>query len=257
MEWREAGSGPALVLLHGIGSGAASWDAQLDALSTQFRVIAWNAPGYGGSSPLQQALPMAIDYAQALAHLLARLDVKEPTVVGHSLGALVAAAYAAQPEAQVKAMVLASPARGYGSASPEARQAKVNERVELVTRLGVRDMAEQRAAALCAPGASAHVIEQVRSNMAHVTPAGYAQAAHMLGHDDLTVHLRQSKTLRAVLCGELDKTTPPAACAQVARDMKVPFHLLLGVAHACYVEDAAQFNSTLLNCLHVAGRDHG
>ena len=41
----EAGQGPPLLLLHGIGSGAASWGAQIDAFSNRYRVIAWNAPG--------------------------------------------------------------------------------------------------------------------------------------------------------------------------------------------------------------------
>lgn len=267
--WREQGQGQALVLLHGIGSGAASWAAQLDALSQDFRVIAWDAPGYGGSAPLPNPEPMAADYAQALQEFLQTLQVREPIVVGHSLGALIAAAFAARADAAVKSLVLVSPARGYGSAPPETRQAKLNERLELIARLGVVGMAEQRAAALCAPNASAAVVEQVRNNMARVTPGGYAQAAHMLAHDDLTTHLRRladqnvsqntglNHGLRAVLCGDLDKTTPPAACEQVARDLNVPFHLLRGVAHACYVEDPAQFNAALLSCLLPAAPTHG
>jgi pimeloyl-ACP methyl ester carboxylesterase len=52
----EAGSGPPLVLLHGIGSAAASFRYQLEALSARFRVAAWDAPGYGASTAL--AIPM-------------------------------------------------------------------------------------------------------------------------------------------------------------------------------------------------------
>jgi pimeloyl-ACP methyl ester carboxylesterase len=65
--WLEAGEGPALVLLHGIGSGARSWRAQLDGLSDRFRTIAWNAPGYGESSPLAPDAPSGSPVVISLA----------------------------------------------------------------------------------------------------------------------------------------------------------------------------------------------
>ena len=49
MAFHQCGSGEPLVLLHGIGSGARSWRQQVASLSGRHRVIAWDAPGYGGS----------------------------------------------------------------------------------------------------------------------------------------------------------------------------------------------------------------
>lgn len=247
--WREAGEGPALVLLHGIGSGSGSWVGQFAGLAADFRVIAWDAPGYGGSAALPQAEPLAHDYARALSELLDHLNIRELVLVGHSLGAIVAAAWAAQPTASLRSLVLASPARGYGTSAPAQRAAKHRERVELVRRLGVEGMAAQRSANLCAPGAAVEVIEQVRWNMARATAVGYGQAAYMLANDDLASHLRRVTAPITVLCGELDTVTPPAACEQVARDVAAPFVRLRGVAHACYVEDAGQFNTALRACL--------
>lgn len=247
--WREAGTGPALVLLHGIGSGAASWAAQFDAFAATHRVIAWDAPGYGESAPLTTTTPLAGDYADALAQLLTAARVQTPVVLGHSLGALVAAAWAGRDDAQAAALVLASPARGYGKAAPEVRAAKFRERLQLVESLGVEGMAAQRSANLCAPGASADVLERVRANMARVTSGGYVQAAYMLAHDDLATRLASVTALRGVLCGDLDRVTPPAACEDVARQAAVPFVLIRGTGHACYVEDPAQFNAALRDCL--------
>ncbi len=250
LAWREAGPGSAaqaLVLLHGIGSGSASWAAQLDAFSPTQRVIAWDAPGYGGSDCLPNPQPLANDYAAALLVLLQALGIKHCVLVGHSLGAIVAAA--AHSRLNVQTLVLASPARGYGLAAPEVRAQKWQERMNLVQRLGVQGMAEQRAAHLCAPGASADVIAQVQQNMALVTPQGYAQAAHMLAFDDLLGHLQGATVSTTVLCGALDRVTPPAACQQLAQAINAPFIALHGVAHACYVEDPAQFNAALLSCL--------
>jgi len=72
ISYRESGAKdlPALVLLHGIGSTSAAWRLQYGPLSEQFRVIGWDAPGYGDSKPLPQEAPSAEAYAHALARLL-------------------------------------------------------------------------------------------------------------------------------------------------------------------------------------------
>ncbi len=61
-----------------------------------YRVLAWDMPGYG-ESPMLAATPAdAGDYADALARMLDRAGVEQTILVGHSLGALVAAAFAAK-----------------------------------------------------------------------------------------------------------------------------------------------------------------
>jgi pimeloyl-ACP methyl ester carboxylesterase len=249
LAWREAGQGPALVLLHGIGSGAASWAGQFEAFAPSHRVVAWDAPGYGTSVALPRAQPRAIDYAHALDALLDRLGIDEALVLGHSLGAIVAAAWCATAKRRARGLVLASPARGYAGAAAEVRETKFRERVQMVERLGVEGLARERSAALCAPQASVESVTAVRENMARITPGGYAQAAWMLSNEDLLTHLRDTPPPLAVLCGEHDRTTPPDACERVARETGAPFVLLRGVAHACYVEDAAQFNAAVAHAL--------
>jgi pimeloyl-ACP methyl ester carboxylesterase len=159
----------------------------------------------------------------------------------------------------VGALVLASPARGYGQSEPALREAKYRERIELVERLGIEGLSATRAAGLCAPGADAQAIEQVRWNMALATPGGYVQAAHLLAHDDLMTHLRQAPAPRAVLCGEHDRVTPPQQCEALAQEAGAPFVRLPGVGHACYVEDACRFNDALDRCLSstLQGAFHG
>jgi pimeloyl-ACP methyl ester carboxylesterase len=85
----EAGTGPALVLLHSSASGAHQWQA-LTALMQHRRVIAPNLYGYGGTSPWIAPAPQTI--ADQAALVLAVLeDVDGPVdLVGHSFGALIA-----------------------------------------------------------------------------------------------------------------------------------------------------------------------
>ncbi|HHW1798941.1 TPA: alpha/beta fold hydrolase, partial [Pseudomonas aeruginosa] len=104
---RECGQGPVVVLLHGIGSGSASWLHCAQRLAAGNRVIAWDAPGYGLSTPLPPARPKACDYAACLELLLDALGVESCLLVGHSLGALMATAYAAGiGAARVRRLVL-------------------------------------------------------------------------------------------------------------------------------------------------------
>ena len=82
VSYRSGGSqGPVIVLLHGISSGAASWLPCASLLAARARVIAWDAPGYGNSTPLPQAEPKASDYALRLEGMLRALGVRPDLVV--------------------------------------------------------------------------------------------------------------------------------------------------------------------------------
>jgi pimeloyl-ACP methyl ester carboxylesterase len=114
----EAGSGPPLVLLHGIGSAAASFRYQLEALSARFRVVAWDSPGYGASTPLAIEHPDTSDYAAALDAWLGALGIDRCHLVGQSLGTLIAARFAAEQPRRVLNLTLAGVARGHGRLPP-------------------------------------------------------------------------------------------------------------------------------------------
>lgn len=80
-----AGDGPTIVLIHGVGLRAEAWDAQIDALSCHFRVVAIDMPGHGESAALP-APPTLSDYSKTVATCLETPCV----VVGHSFGAMIA-----------------------------------------------------------------------------------------------------------------------------------------------------------------------
>jgi pimeloyl-ACP methyl ester carboxylesterase len=83
ISYREVGAGQALVFLHGIGSGSASFVNQLESLKG-YRLIAWDAPGYGESEFLKNEKPLPADYAAALHAFLDRLLLKDVVLVGRS-----------------------------------------------------------------------------------------------------------------------------------------------------------------------------
>ena len=126
--YREAGDWetPLMMLLHGIGSGSGSWGYLMDHFKDRYRLIAWDAPGYNISTPLPEDKPGALGYARALGRFLDTIGVRPAVMIGHSLGAMVAGAYAAEVNPDVPALILGDPANGYGEAAPEIRDRNFN-----------------------------------------------------------------------------------------------------------------------------------
>lgn len=160
--FREQGCGVPLTLLHGISSGAASWHKQM-ALPG-YRVLAWDMPGYGESPMLAAAPADAGDYADALALMLDRAGVEQTVLVGHSLGALVAAAFAAKYPQRVLYLVLADVAQGYGQAEVAQRENVWLGRQQQIAQ-GGEAMAQGRAAKLLRPGAREADVATVAAGM--------------------------------------------------------------------------------------------
>jgi pimeloyl-ACP methyl ester carboxylesterase len=239
---RECGAGPAIVCLHGIGSGSASWLDTALLLEGEARLIAWDAPGYGASTPLATEAPTAHDYAQRLHGLLDALDIRSYVLVGHSLGALMAAS-AARPgsplASRISKLLLISPAAGYGAAGRAEAQARVRaERLGALAELGIAGMAAKRSGRLLSEHASETARQWVRWNMARLHEAGYRHAVELLCGADLLADLPPAMPVR-VACGALDVVTTPEACAEVAKQCGVPLELLPHAGHASYVEQPA------------------
>ncbi|MGB8328838.1 MAG: alpha/beta fold hydrolase [Polyangiales bacterium] len=101
------GSGPAVLLIHGIGDSADSWLELIPALARTHTVIAPDLLGHGDSDKPRADYSIAA-YANAMRDLLSVLDIERVTVVGHSLGGGVAMQFAYQFPERCERLVLVS-----------------------------------------------------------------------------------------------------------------------------------------------------
>lgn len=225
-----------LVLLHGIGSGAASWVQQLETLGAAQRVLAWDAPGYGESTPVTAASPCGADYADVLRGWLDALGIERCVLVGHSLGAIMAGAFAVAHPERVAGLLLLSPAGGYGSATAVLRDSKRDQRLKMLAELGPEGLAEQRSANMLSAHADETARAWVRWNMARIVPHGYAQATHLLANADLAADLARFNGRVAVAVGADDTITPPSACERLAQIARTRLQIVPRAGHAGYVE---------------------
>ena len=110
LHFLDRGFGAPVVLLHGLGSMVE--DFELSGLfglaARQFRVVAFDRPGYGYSTRPRGTAWTPRAQARLLHAALEKLGIARPVILGHSWGTLVALAYALEYPAQLRALVLAS-----------------------------------------------------------------------------------------------------------------------------------------------------
>lgn len=255
-----SGPGPTVLLLHGIGSNAWSFTEVLNALPAQLNVLAWNAPGYLSSEPLKEHWPIPEDYAQALGRFLDELGVKKVSILGHSLGTLMAAAYAQLFPERVEGLILASAANGYGVAAGGDMPEKVAARITELERLGPEAFARSRAANLVySPTHHSEIVARVETAMEEVNPKGYAQAVRMLASGDLPNMLRTVSVRPAFIIGDQDKITPLSqteAARQAWRSEHGDEPTLVTIrdaGHAVYVQNPTKFAKAVTELLALSG----
>ena len=103
--YRIAGSGPVLLLIHGVGDNSTTWEPIHSRLARRFTVIAPDLLGHGKSDKPRADYSVAA-YANGMRDLLTVLDIEQATVVGHSLGGGVAMQFAYQFPQLVERLIL-------------------------------------------------------------------------------------------------------------------------------------------------------
>jgi very-short-patch-repair endonuclease/predicted alpha/beta hydrolase family esterase len=215
------------------------------------RILAWDAPGYGQSSPISAAQNgSALAYSERMWSWLDALNITEPiSLVGQSLGCIMAAAAASLQPTRVAQLTLLAPALGYGNATPQVRESKRDERIKNVEALGMPGMAEKRASAMLAPNASAGKIQSVRETMAAIPAAGYIAATHLLADSDLKTLLANLNNPITIAAGRSDTITPYAQCKAFASEMKSLFVTLGDAGHASPTDEPALVNALIASSL--------
>jgi pimeloyl-ACP methyl ester carboxylesterase len=105
LHYMQAGSGPAVLLLHGYAETSRMWIPAIPVLAQKFTVIAPDLPGIGDSGIPSDGLNMKTS-AMRIHSLVRSLGIEKARVVGHDIGLMVAYAYAAQFPSETEKLVL-------------------------------------------------------------------------------------------------------------------------------------------------------
>jgi pimeloyl-ACP methyl ester carboxylesterase len=152
----KAGSGPAMLLLHGLGCDHTTWAPVISALARRFTVIAPDLLGHGLSDKPRADYSVG-GYANGMRDLLTVLGIDKVTVVGHSLGGGVAMQFAYQFPERTERMILVAPGGLGREVNPAIRAVTLpgfNQAMGVATLPGVRQAAKLGLRGLAASGLS-------------------------------------------------------------------------------------------------------
>ncbi len=241
----DAGEGPALLLLHGHPFARRMWAPQLRALSTDFRVLAPDLPGYGESPPRGAKMGMD-ELADAALRFLDACDVTRAVVIGLSMGGLVAMELALRAPDRVNGVVLAATTAASVTPTEAAERRETADRLE---RDGMLDLTLEMGGRLFGPAArrDPEIVEPVLSMMLRTSPAGAAAALRgRAERPDYRVLLPGLQVPALVIAGDHDAYADEAVVAELVGAIPHPQVIRLpGTGHLPNLEAPAAFDAAV------------
>jgi 3-oxoadipate enol-lactonase len=210
----EAGRGPALLLIHGLGWDHSLWNPTVARLAPHYRVIAADSRGHGGTDKPDGPYDMemlARDYA-ALADALGLTDI---CVIGLSQGGMIAQCLALMRPELVSALILISTSC---KSAPSLRD-NMEARIAAMEEAGPEAAAGIAAESIFAPAWRAANEAEVKRFVAwrSAMPAAPLTAATRALYDfNLSGDLPRIAVPTLVVAGEKDTLTPPAGMEEIA-----------------------------------------
>jgi len=191
--FERAGSGPAVALAHGfVGDARSTWGSQIDALSDEFTVIAWDAPGAGGSTDPPEDFGMDA-FADCLAGLLRALRIERANLVGLSFGAALVLAAFHRHRGLASSLTLVSGYAGWlGSLGSEAADERLARSLD-ASRLMPDQFVAAMAPSMFSSSAEGHLVASFLDSVRAFRPSGframarasYPDQSHVLAEVDI------------------------------------------------------------------------
>ncbi len=239
--WREAGSGPVVVFLHGLGGTRTAWGPQLRGLSHRFRCVAWDMPGYGDSEPLT---PLTFDgVADRLNRLFDVLEADTVDLVGFSFGGMHALHTALAYPARIRRMVLADTSPAFGLDGTKADDWIRQRLAPIEAGASPADAAEAVVDAITADPLVGRERAETIEAFGQISSRGFTAAVRCLPSHDVRDRLAEISQPCRVLVGELDRETPPAYAAALAEGLPhAELQVIDGAGHLTPAEAPDEFN---------------
>jgi pimeloyl-ACP methyl ester carboxylesterase len=251
--YERAGTGTPIVLLHGyVGDGPSVWRHQIDALSDEYTVVAWDAPGAGGSSDPPETF--GIDgYADCLARFIEVLQLGPAHIVGLSFGGALGIALQRHHRSLTTSLVLASAYAGWcGSLDREVAEQRLTQAYVLSERSPV-EVVEALLPTMFALPVDKADVDAFRAAVEAVHPAGF-RAMASASAEDLRDVPPTIDVPTLLIYGDNDERAP----MHVARQLHAAIGgsrlvMLSGAGHVCNVELPERFNHEVRRFLAEVG----
>ena len=245
--YESRGEGPPVVFLHGLGSDLHLWYAVMEALSVNHHVIAMDLRGHGRTGGGRANVTLKT-WAQDVESLLDALELPAVTLVGHSLGTLIAQLVAGARPELVDQLVLVG---GISSFEPPQKQAYL-DRADQVERDGLDALADAWVTGALSPrtrGRLPQVAGLLRDVFLRNDPKQYARACRALAKAP-SIDRGQLGQPTLLIVGDHDRSTPMAMTERLHREIPVSrVKVISSAAHYVPLEQPDQVATAILEFL--------
>lgn len=232
---RRSGTGDSNVLLHGVGADIETWDGVVAAHGDGFDVLSLDQRGHGRSD--KPSGPLVLDDSVEDLHgVLNALELSTISLVGFSLGGLVAQAFALKYPERLNKLALISTVAG----RTDEERARVLARAETLSQQGAGAHLSEAVTRWFTDGFIASrpdVLEWRRQKSLQNDPAAYAAAYRVLAESDLADEIHRITAPTLVMTGECDAgSTPRMAELLAARIPRAECVILPELKHSVLLE---------------------
>ena len=239
------------MLLHGGFADSRDWTPQLEGLSSDFDVIAWDAPGCGGSFDPPEDFGLA-GYADCVADLVDALGLDRPHVGGISFGGGLAIELTRRHPGLPRSLVLASAYAGWaGSLGREEAERRRAEFIASADR-PLEDVARELSQTLFTDSVPDEVVDETIDIMIGATrPAGMRAMGNAFADADLRDALPHIDIPTLLLYGDADQRAPLSTVGEVLH-AEIPESKLVvfpGIGHVVNLEEPDRFNEEVRHFL--------
>jgi pimeloyl-ACP methyl ester carboxylesterase len=249
------GSGPTVLMLHGIGGGHLAFAPQVETFASQgYRAVAWDMPGYGHSAPIEPYTFKGL--AQSCIALIDSLKCGDVTLIGHSMGGMVAQEVVARRPDLVNRLVLCGTSPAFGR-KPDGQSADEWQRNFVQSRTAPLDagqsmqqLAQQLVPGMVGPSAMAEGVKLAAHCMSQVPASTYRRALEALVTFDRRDGLAAIHVPTLLIAGEHDRNAPPSVMKKMADAIRSSsYHEMKGIGHLMNLEAPDAFDGAVLNFL--------
>lgn len=210
------GSGAPIVMVHGLGGTANVWQPQVQGLADRYTIARFDLEGSGRSS-VRGAL--SIDgWVANIEAVMTSAGLERATLVGHSLGTLIAQHFAARYPGRVQRLALL----GVNRAPEDARRQTVRDRANKVRSGGMLAIADGVTSAALSEQTrqkKPEVVAAVREFLLRQDPEGYARSCEAVA-EAVAADLSRITCPVLLVAGSDDTVSPPAISHNMARELR-------------------------------------
>ena len=214
--YQRVGDGHPVVFLHGFFGDHRVWRDQLE-LADDWTVVAWDAPGCGGSTQPPATFTIA-DYADTLAEFIAELGLDRPHLVGNSFGGALALELAARHPTIPASLVVNGGSAGWsGSFPPEVVAERLRQSLEALD-LPAEEVVSRWVPQFVTSSAAEPVVSELSTIISDVRRDGMRVMMRAYAEADLRPELARVTAPTLLIWGEEDRPRAAAGRGGPPRD---------------------------------------